>query len=120
MLIYVTVSVTIHAGLGEAGLLLPGLGSAQGGKLSTMRVFPSIFLCVGAFWQTGFWEKAKDGNPCSTESAGAVGSHELQSLLHPGHQVSRERAELFTYKPPGTKPPPQGKGGEKKIKTERT
>lgn len=40
-------------------------------------------------------------------------------LPHPVLPVRQERAELFTHKHPGTKPPLQGKGG-KKIKPERT
>lgn len=109
MLMCVTILVLIHPDLGGAGL-----GSPRAGKLSAMRLFLSVFSFSAHFGKWG--EQTKDGNPRSAESAGAAGSHHLQSLLHPVHRVSRESAELFTHKHPGMKPPPQGKGGWEKSK----
>lgn len=53
MLMCVIVSVTIHTGLGGARLLLPGSGSAQAGKLSTMGLFPSVLSLLVHFGKQG-------------------------------------------------------------------
>lgn len=59
----------------------------------------------------------KDGNPGSTESTGQWGLS-ICKLPHPVLPVRQERAELFTHKHPGTKPPLQGKGGKKSNQKE--